>query len=247
MAMSGYLGLEARWHDLFWEAEKGADEGPLLADFLGAVEGETLYVGSGSGRLLGPLVAAGYSITGLEVSEDMVSMSRARFPKARVLQQAWQDHESEKGYAAVVIPAFTFQLLSHPERQLERLREQSGRLYLTLFFPWAEISGDLPANRWYFDREIGLPDGGKGLLETRHRLRQQNGRLVRKHRYTRKDASGQVVEREETGQDLRFFTDVVLKTMFANTGWTIEREIDNLGEGDEGDLVDVATFWLRAT
>lgn len=245
--MSGYTGLEAKWHDLFWEAEEGADETPLLADFLESVHGETLYVGSGSGRLLGPLVALGHQLTGLEGSAEMAAMSRARFPDARVLPEAWQDHENEQGYAAIVIPAFTFQLFSHPARELERLRQQSERLYLTLFFPWAEVSGDLPANRWYFDREIALPGGGTGLLETRHRLREQNGRLLRKHRYTWKDKTGEVVHREETQQNLRFFTDAVLKKMFATAGWAIEREIVNLGEGDEDDLVDVATFWLRGS
>jgi hypothetical protein len=197
--------------------------------------------------LLGPLVQDGHRITGLEISEEMVALSHQRFPEARVLAEAWQDHESEKKYAAIVIPAFTFQLFSHPAKQLARLREQTDRLYLTLFFPWAELSGDLPGNRWYFDREIALPNGGTGLLETRHRLREQNGRLMRKHRYTLKDASGQVVRREETRQDLRFFTDAILKKMLATAGWVIEREIANLGEGDEDDLVDVATFWLRGT
>ena len=241
--MSGYTGFEASWHDLFWEAEEAPDEGVLVAEFLATVEGRSLYVGSGSGRLLGPLVEAGHEITGLEASAEMARLSRERFPDAGVVEGAWQDHEGR--YAAVVIPAFTFQLFSDPAKQLERLREQGERLYLTLFFPWAELSGDLPANRWYFDREISLPEGGTGLLETRHRIREESGSLVRKHRYSLKDKAGEVVAREESGQSLRFFTDVALKKLFAKTGWEVEREIVNLGEGDDENLVDVATFWLR--
>lgn len=243
--MKGYTGFEAEWHDLFWEAEDAPDEGALVADFLAAEPGPSLYVGSGSGRLLGPLVRAGHEVIGLEVSPEMVVLSRARFPEAEVIEEAWQDHQREGGYESIVIPAFTFQLFPDPRRQLERLREQSGRLYLTLFFPWAELSGDLPENRWYPDRKIDLPGGAKGVLETRHRLREESGSLVRKHRYTLKDAEGKVVRREETEQRLRFFTDVALRKMLAETGWRIEKEISNLGEeGDGDDPVDVATFWL---
>lgn len=245
--MSGYTGFEARWHDLFWEAEEAADEGRLLGDFLETVEGEALYLGSGSGRLLGPLVESGHRLRGLEISAEMAALSRERYPRAEVVQGDWEDHEEAGRYEAMVIPAFTFQLWANPEKQLHRMRSQTNRLYLTLFFPWAELSGDLPARRWYFDREISLPGGGTGLLETRHRLREESGRLVRQHRYTLKDAAGKVLRREETEQRLRFFTDGGLRKIFARTGWVIEREIANLGEGDEDDLVDVATFWLKGS
>lgn len=243
--MSAYSGFEAQWHDLFWETEEVPDEGILLGEFLSDVNGRSLYVGSGSGRLLGPLVETGYQVEGLEPSPEMAAMSRERFPAAKVREGAWQDHEFPIRYDAIVIPSFTFQLFSDPRRQLERLRAQGDRLYLTLFFPWAELSGDVPSNRWYFDREIELPDGGTGLLETRHRLREEGGSLVRKHRYTLRDRNGKTVRREETEQRLRFFTDVALKKIFKDTGWQIEREIANLGESDPEDLIYVATFWLR--
>jgi hypothetical protein len=60
-----------------------------------------------------------------------------------------------------------------------------------------------------------------------------------------KDAAGAVVRAEETEQQLRFFTDVALKNLLKKTGWEIEKEIENLGDGDGDDLVYVATFYLR--
>jgi hypothetical protein len=240
---SGYEGFEASWHDLFWEAEDAPSELPLLEGFLRGKEGKCLYVGSGSGRLLGPLVAAGHEVLGLECSPEMAKLSRKNFPDAGVLEQEWQKHEGE--YSAIVIPAFTFQLFPDPQKQLQRLREQTNHLYLTLFFPWAEISGDLPQNEWYFDREVDLLGGRSGKLETRHKIKEQTGSLVRKHRYTLKDASGDVLKREETEQRLRFFTDATLKNLLKKTGWEITKEINNLGEGDEDDLVYVATLYLR--
>lgn len=240
---SAYTGFEALWHDLFWEAEEAPNEGLLIEDFLKDKSGKTLYVGSGSGRLLGPLVEAGHQITGLEISSEMAALSRENHPGAEVMEEAWQEHEGE--YSSIVIPAFTFQLFPDPQKQLQRLRGQSEHLYLTLFFPWAELSGDLPQNQWYFDRGITLPSGEKGELETRHKIKETSGSLVRKHRYTMKDAAGEVLRMEETEQRMRFFTDVALKGLLAKTGWEIEKEIVNLGEGDDDDLVYVATFHLK--
>lgn len=241
---SGYEGFEASWHDLFWEAEEVPSELPLMKKFLEARKGKFLYIGSGSGRLLGPLVAAGYDVLGLECSSEMAKLSRENFPDAKVLEEEWQKHRGE--YAAIVIPAFTFQLFSDPQKQLMRLSEQADSLYLTLFFPWAEIAGDLPQNEWYFDRDIVLPTGGAGELETQHKIKEQVGSLVRKHRYTMKDSMGNIVRREETVQRLRFFSDMALKNLLKKSGWKIENEIKNLGEGDDDELVYVATLHLTA-
>ncbi len=240
---SGYEGLEARWHDLFWEAEEAASELPLLEDFLGETQGRALYLGSGSGRLLGPLVEGGHELVGLEISDEMRELSQERFPKAEVIAGSWQEHAGR--YEAIVIPAFTFQLFGDPQRQLQRLREQTSRLYLTLFFPWAELSGDLPSRKWYFDRSIILPTGETGELQSQHKINERSGSLVRKHRYVMKGKDGEVLKTQETVQKMRFFSDRALKKLFQSGGWSIDKEINNLGEGEENDLVYVATFHLR--
>jgi hypothetical protein len=244
---SGYHGLEALWHDLFWEAEEAPSEIHLIDDFLRDHDGTSLYVGSGSGRLLGPLVAAGHRLTGLEISPEMVALSRESFPDVSVIESSWQEHEADEKYSSILIPAFTFQLFPDPQKQLQRLRAQTDHLYLTLFFPWAEVTGDLPQNEWYFDRGIRLPTGEMGELETRHKIKESSGSLTRKHRYTLKDKSGSVVREEITEQALRFFPDASLKKLLKNTGWEIEKEIYNLGESEEDDLVYVATMHLRGS
>lgn len=242
---SGYHGLEALWHDLFWEAEEAPSEVLLIDEFLQDHDGPSLYVGSGSGRLLGPLVEAGHQLTGLEISPEMVALSREKFPDVPVIESSWQEFQSGEKFSSILIPAFTFQLFPDPKKQLQRLREQTDHLYLTLFFPWAEVTGDLPQNEWYFDRGIQLPTGESGELETRHKINEATGSLVRKHRYTLNDQSGRIVRQEETEQALRFFPDATLKKLFKNTGWEIAKEIHNLGDSDEDDLVYVATFHLR--
>jgi hypothetical protein len=36
--------------------------------------------------------------------------------------------------------------------------------------PYAELLGDLPQDVWYVDHEVNLADGGKGRLDTCHRI-----------------------------------------------------------------------------
>jgi hypothetical protein len=177
----------------------------------------------------------------------MVALSRESFPDVSVIESSWQEHEADEKYSSILIPAFTFQLFPDPQKQLQRLRAQTDYLYLTLFFPWAEVTGDLPQNEWYFDRAIRLPTGEMGELETRHKIKESSGSLTRKHRYTLKDKSGSVVREEITEQALRFFPDASLKKLLKNTGWEIEKEIYNLGESEEEDLVYVATMHLRGS
>ena len=245
---TGYHGLEALWHDLFWEAEEAPNEVLLIDDYLQDKDGKSLYIGSGSGRLLGPLVESGHEIVGLENSPEMVALSQKNHPKALVIEGSWQDHQPGKKYSSILIPAFTFQLFLDPQKQLERLRDQTDHLYLTLFFPWAEISGELPQNQWYFDRSIQLPTGELGELETRHKIKEQTGSLTRRHRYTLKDAEGKIVRQEETEQLLRFFPDAALKSLLKKTGWKIGKEIFNLEpDCEDDDLVYVATLHLEGT
>jgi hypothetical protein len=61
-----------------------------------------------------------------------------------------------------------------------------------------------------------------------------------------RDASGNVIRREETVQRLRFFTDAALKNLLKKSGWKIEKEVKNLGESNDDELVYVTTLYLIA-
>lgn len=248
MMTAGYHGLEAEWHDLFWEDEDAPSELPLLEEFLGEVTGKVLYVGSGSGRLLGPLVAQGHGVTGLEISEEMVKLSREQFPKAEVSEGDWDDF-SEGGWSAILLPGFTFQLMSSPAKQFEKMAgvvKPDGRVYVSLFFPWAEMSGDLPEGHWYHDRDLVLPDGHKGEMRTRHFIDDKASVLKREHRYLLKDEKGKVIREDKTKQHVRIFADGELEKMIKKAGWKITKEIHNFGESDEeDDTVYVITLMLE--
>ncbi len=240
-----YEGLEAQWHDLFWEAEEAPSELPLMEEFLKEVEGDSLYVGSGSGRLLGPLIEKGHGITGLESSSEMVALSRERWPEAEVKEGLWEDETESK--KALLLPGFTFQLFANPRRELQRMADlvgEGGSAYVSLFFPWAELSGDLPAAKWYPDRELDLPDGSKGEMRTKHVILEKKSLLKREHEYTLRSAEGEVLRKERRKQNVRFFVDTDLDRMLKKTGWKVTKEIYDFGEHD-GDTVYVSTLFLK--
>lgn len=250
MMNTGYHGLEAEWHDLFWEDEEVPSELPFLKEFLKGVEGGSLYVGSGSGRLLGPLAEQGHTVTGLEISSEMVTKSRQHFPQAEVREGDWADF-SEGDWGAILLPGFTFQLMSAPAKQFAKMAQlvrPGGRAYVSLFFPWAEMSGELPEGYWYPDRELTLLNGEKGEMRTRHFIDHQASVLKREHRYILKDASGSVLREDRTKQQVRIFADGELEKMITKAGWKITKEIQNFGESadeDGDDVVYVITLLLE--
>jgi SAM-dependent methyltransferase len=186
-----YLSLEAELHDAFWDAEDDASEVRLMSAFLKKHPGPALEVGSGSGRLMFPLLKAGHDIEGLELSPDMIALGKIRAERLGVKpvvhlgdMTCWH---AGRRYAALLAPAFTLQLAEEPEEVLRHwhsLLENHGGLYLTVFMPYAELLGDLPENTWYPDHQATLPDGSEGRLETRHRLDHGKQLLHREHRYS---------------------------------------------------------------
>lgn len=186
-----YLSLEAELHDAFWEAEDDGSEVRLMADFLKKFPGPALEVGAGSGRLMFPLIQMGFEVEGLELSRDMLDLGDSRAEKLGIRpvmhegdMTEWRGHRK---FAALLAPAFTLQLAPDPAAALRHwhsLLENHGGLYLTVFMPYAELLGDLPENEWYDDHSVTLPDGRKGLLETRHHLDRQRQIVEREHRYS---------------------------------------------------------------
>ncbi|MGE9266501.1 MAG: class I SAM-dependent methyltransferase [Verrucomicrobiales bacterium] len=228
MPEQDYQSLEARWHDLFWSLEGEAAELPLLSRFLATAPAPALYLGSGSGRLLAPLLTENFDITGLEPSAEMRSLCERTCPEARVMAVSWEEAELSQSFGSVLVPAFTFQLFAKPLQALRKMAsalQPDGRIYLSLFFPWAELLGDLPAGKWYRDAEASLPDGTLARLDTRFQLDEKRGLLRRRHLYRHLDAEGGELARYETRQRIHWFTDLALQRLLDQAGLVICQEI----------------------
>jgi SAM-dependent methyltransferase len=218
-----YLSLEAELHDAFWADEDGHSEVGLMADFLNLHPGRALEVGSGSGRLMLPLLERGFEIEGLELSEDMLHLCRNRAAAHKLRpalhhgdMSAWQ---SDSPFQSLLAPAFTLHLAADPAatlRHWHQLLEPGGALYLTLFIPFAELLGELPENQWYRDHAAKLADGRKAWMETRHQIDIPNRLLHREHRY---HLSGRGRRTHQSRQTLRWFHPAEIAPLLEKAGF----------------------------
>jgi len=240
-----YLSLEAELHDAFWEAEDDGSEARLMAEFLKKHPGPALEIGAGSGRLMMPLLEAGFEVEGLELSPDMLALAARRGAKHGVKpvihegdMTTWR---ANRRYAALLAPAFTLQLAPDPAAALSHwngLLENRGGLYLTVFMPYAELLGDLPENEWYPDHQAILPDGRQGVLETRHRIDLEKQLLHREHRYS---LSGNPPATHESAQTIRWIEHPEMLDLLGKSGFRVDRfflDFDPSRDGEDPDRAD---------
>lgn len=233
-----YLSLEAELHDAFWNAEDDGSELRLMSDFLQKHPGPALEIGSGSGRLMLPLLQAGFEVEGLEVSSDMRALGAARAAELGLKPLVHAGDMSEwrpnRRYAALLAPAFTLQLAADPAATLRHWHgwlENRGGLYLTIFTPHAELEGFLPEGGWYEDHRAALPDGRTALLETRHRLDRGKQLLFREHRYS---LSGKPPLRHRSKQTIRWFGHGEMHELLESCGFRLECCFMDFGRGSAG-------------
>ena len=233
---SNYTSLEAELHDAFWDSE----ETPELAwmdALLTQHPGPSLEVGSGSGRLLLPLLEKGHDIEGLEPSHSMNQLCREQAEQRDLSptlhEGGMSDLATGSRYANILIPAFTLQLSEDPAADLKVLHQHlapDGQLYLTVFLPFAEIDQELPENEWYRDHEITFDDGRVATLETRHRVDHDGQILRRDHLYRLTD--GDEIREHESSQSIRWFTPVQLHQLLTDQGFEPDRAVADFDENE---------------
>lgn len=233
-----YSSLEASLHDHFWDSEAGPGELPILRSFLTDFRGPSLEIGCGSGRLLLPLLKDGYQIEGLENSRDMISLLNQKAVSMDLQptihhSDATQAFPTKTAYAAYLIPAFTLQLFSRKDATslLRRLRNRSltqPKLYLTVFIPWLEITGELAEETWHHDKEITLDDHSIARCDTAHTIDRLSQTLFRDHRYTVTSPNGHDTTSHHSTQTIAYYGLPELRCMLENTGWNIDQVITDL-------------------
>ena len=227
-----YDHLEAKLHDLFWAAEGPSAELPLIKKFLEEYPGATLELGCGSGRLLAPLLKQGFLMEGLDNSDDMLQLCRESTQAFEpVLHQAGiENFHTDSLYNAITIPAFTLQLiqpelLSTALTNIQQHLHPGGGLYLTIFIPWAEITGELQEADWFLDQETAMADGNNARCHTRFEIKRISQLLEREHRYEIVDANDRVLESSESTQQLTWFWQREIILHLEQAGFLVERII----------------------
>ena len=109
---------------------------------LKTVAGPVLEPATGNGRMLVPLAQAGYSVSGFDLSSEMLDLCKANCEKhgvkAGLSQQNFTTFAYEQKFAAIVLPTGSFQLMTEPVDAMSFLRRckqalaQDGKLLLDI-------------------------------------------------------------------------------------------------------------------
>src|SRR5262245_19927308 len=157
--------------------------------------GPVLELGCGTGRVLIPTARAGIDITGIDASEAMLAVCRARLQsepddvrsKVRLVKGTMQDFALDRRFRLVTIPFRPFQHLLTTDDQISCLRsvhahlQNDGTLILDLFNPWIHRLVDETGKEFGEEPAFTMPDGRK---------------VVRKHSTVRRDLLNQINDEE---------------------------------------------------
>jgi len=159
----------ARFYDLVYGERD--DDLPMYRDFALAAAGPILELGCGTGRVLIPLARDGHHITGLEASESMLDVARAKVEAAQVGDRVtliagdMRDFDTPTRFALAFIPINTFMHCYDTGQQLACLRcihrhlRPGGQLIVDVYHPdpqtLLESDGRLVSEGTVVDPETG--------------------------------------------------------------------------------------------
>lgn len=159
----------ARFYDLDYESFQ--EDVAMYLGFAERTGGPLLELGCGTGRLLLPLAEAGYQITGVDMSEQMLAIARAKLDEAglsdhaTLIQDDMRAVRLDQRYRLAFIAINSFMHLTTMEDQLAALRVwrealvPGGLLIIDLYNPnpqrLLEADGRVELQGRWFDPDTG--------------------------------------------------------------------------------------------
>jgi SAM-dependent methyltransferase len=247
-----WTGLAAKAWD-----PSGGDEPQQDYSFIQKVleqnSGPALDVGCGTGRILLRLLPLGFDVDGIDTSEDMLSICRAKAQdqglEPRLYQQAAQRLDLPRRYRVIFIPCGTFCLITDREDVKEALRrlhdhlEPGGLLMFNVFWPFApgQVLSERPyggEGDWGYLWTHVLPDGGQiDQYLRREHVDWAEQLLVAQRLYQRTD-HGRVVEEEVFDSNERWYFKHEIVLMLEQAGF---KDIQVKGDWTDEDFTDEHT------
>ncbi|MEN5145291.1 class I SAM-dependent methyltransferase [Brevundimonas diminuta] len=153
-----YAGLAARVYELDKPVGRSFGDVEFYAARLKGCDGPVLEPAVGSGRVLVPLLEAGFEVVGFDASEAMLDLCRAACARrdltADLSVARFDDFAYATRFAAAIVPAGSFQLIATAQEGLAVLRRlhdhlaPGGRLILDLDPVSAVLAPPGPTRRW---------------------------------------------------------------------------------------------------
>ena len=155
-----YGSLAAQFYQLDKPVGHSFGDIAFYLDALHAVQGPVLEPAVGSGRVLVPLLQAGHEVDGFDASPEMLAVCRENCRAAgvapRLSHARFEDFRYDRQFEAIVVPAGSFQLITHFETALAVLARFHAHL--------------APAGRLIVDMSVA-----SGIYRTAPRARHWSG------------------------------------------------------------------------
>tara|TARA_B100001013_G_C24546799_1_gene416969 strand:+ start:71 stop:850 length:780 start_codon:yes stop_codon:yes gene_type:complete len=145
--------------------------------------GPILELGTGTGRILLPISNAGYSITGLDISNGMLSKIKSKiktnknsYQKIELLKADMKDFKLDKRFELILIPARTLLLETNYEKQVMVLKNaaahltNSGRIIFDIYYPDKEMINCDPDEEFLLGVSDAQKDGSRYILTGKNRF-----------------------------------------------------------------------------
>lgn len=221
---SMYGSLCARYYDLD-KPIIDSDELSFYLHFLKSVKGPLLEPMCGSGRLMVPLLHAGFTVDGFDTSAAMLNLLLAKVQQRQLACKFWQgsitDLEYTNRYAAVLIPAGSINLIAdiHELRaSLERLHQAllpGGVLVFELITLHAMVQG--PPDQWSTNAHTDT-DGSLIVMSTTYEQPHNDmQQFISRYELVR---DGGVVATETEAISLRFYDPAAMVCVLQELGLT---------------------------
>jgi ubiquinone/menaquinone biosynthesis C-methylase UbiE len=170
------------------------DDIPFYLGYANRTGSPVLELACGTGRILLPLAEAGHTVHGIDISENMLAIAREKVAQAGPAERISLTHANmadfdlpKKSFALIFVAFRSFMhLLTQEDQQACLSRVWShlrpgGLFIVDVFSPNLSILASPCDPEYKVEKEYGLPNGH---------------RVVRKHRFVKKDFINQINEVE---------------------------------------------------
>jgi SAM-dependent methyltransferase len=260
MDAKDYL-IIAKYYDETYGNRPDLNDLPFYLELAREQGGPVLEIACGTGRILLEVARQGIPITGIDYSEDMLSILKAKLKREPQKVQSLIDlhlgdmrnFRLEKRFRLITIPFRSFQHLYTIEDQLSALRTakahldpSNGLLAFNLFYPdYAMLESGI--NKEVFDFEWADPSNSEKTIR-RYFVRQKVNKLEQyfEGAFLYKSYEQGIMTRQETAPlKMGYYTYPQMLLLFEQTGLEIVNEYGSFDK-EPIDICKEMIFVLRA-
>lgn len=166
-----------KFYDMY--VQEFTDDIPLYLKLCEGAE-DIAEVGCGTGRILKPLLDSGFKVTGIDISEAMLSIAEMKLNRyiengmLKLINHNFVNSCSSKQYDRVLVTFYTFNYLIREDEQLRFLKnvfesmKPKAIIAIDLFYPKTMAEPELE-DKWSDEKEYIL-NGVRVLMKDRRKM-----------------------------------------------------------------------------